>query len=296
MTNLSDPILLDIRPLAEISQRRNSNTLLLAASVLEMDALPKLYEILTQLPQKERLDVVLYGRGGEIVAARRFAILLHKFCTELTFIIPYHCQSTMTALSLSGHHIIAGDMALFSAIDPALQCEEQGALASEDLRLFAEMGQKWFGIDSEEARSQLLSALASSIFPTTLTSLYRSTLEVADIAKDLLAMGAPDISDGEQQKIVDKLLYGYHSHSYAPTNDDLKALGLPIVREQVIEQVSWQLVMAIQSIHGGTARDSHQDPRNDFILATPETAWVRQHYPGGFGPSWQRCEITDDSA
>lgn len=283
---------LDISSLAELQRCRNSNVILIAASVLEMEALPKLFEVLQTLPDNERLDVVLYGTGGEIVAARRFAILLHKYCRCLTFIVPFHCQSTMTALTLSGHQILAGDLALFSPIDPSLQSAEVGALASEDLRLFSEMGQEWFGIDSEEARSHLLHGIASSIFPTTLTSLYRANREVRDIANELLAMGSPDMVQQERCKIVQQLLQGYHSHSYNPTNDDMLQMGLPVIRDKNIEQLAWRIAQSLQTVHGGAARENLQEPRNDFILATDKTVWVRQQSPDAMAPKWSCIDLT----
>lgn len=281
-----DQVQLDLSALTDIRGRRDNPVLFIAASVMDMEALPTLYNVMCNLGPCRELDVVLYGRGGEIVSARRFGIMLHRFCKKLNFIVPFHCASTLTALALAGNEIIAGDMALFSPIDPSLSCDGVGAIDSEDIRLFPEMGNRWFGIESEETKTELLAAISSSIFPSTLTRLYRATQEVQQIASDLLAMGSPDLSEDKRQGIVRHLLQGFHSHNFAPTNDDLLKMGLPIRRNSEVEAIAWQLAQDIQNVHGGGARQTPRDPRNDFIIATEKEGWIRQHLPDAMAPRW----------
>ena len=277
--------------LTEIEALRNSKAILLAASGLDMEALPKLYEQLKSLGRVPKLDVVLHGRGGEINAARRIALLLNKFTDHLSFIVPYHCESACTVLVLSGKEIIASDMAVFSPIDTHLNVAvgsdgDPSSLASEDVRLFTEMGKQWFGVESEEERTQLLSALASSVFPTTLTSLYRSNLEQQQISQELIAMQLPDVPEEYRNDIVEQLRCGYHSHSYALTGDDLAELGLKIVKSDAVDALSWPLATRVNRVVGGAARQNMEDPRNDFLIATTETTWIRQVHPRAFGPTW----------
>ena len=271
-------------------------TMVLAASALDLDLLPELYRFLQHLEPVERLDLVLYGRGGEINAARRIALVLRRFAKTLRFIVPHHCQSSCTALALSGDQIIGGDLAMFSPIDPRLNAsdgvgeESPSALASEDVRLFREMGEKWFGISADE-RAQLLEYLAASIFPTTLTSLYRASEEVKAIGEELIKFQLPEVSSKGRTQIIEQLLFGYHSHSYSLTIDDLEKLGLNVARDPQVESEAWKIAQQLPHIVGGGARQSPQDPRTDVLIGTGDEVRVRQWLPGTMAPSWSNVLV-----
>ena len=290
-------------PLREVKQleiERDSKVLVLAASVLDTEILPHLYELLRDIGKSERLDVVLYGRGGEINAARRIGLLLHDFARHLCFLVPYHCQSSFTVLSLAGHEVIASDLAAFSPIDPRLNAidangsEGGDVLDSENVRLFADMCKHWFELDinQEEIRMQLLASVASSIFPTTLTSLYRSPLELKSIATELIRMQLPNTSSENRSDIVDQLLFGYHSHSYTITRQDMAEMGLNIIRDEKSETLAWQIAKVLNAVIGGGVRQTPQDPRNDVLLASSEYAYVRQRHIDTIAPQWQEIKLT----
>lgn len=287
MTNLET---LKLPQIKQIEQLRQSNVLVLAASMLEISFLPILYQALNDIGHSQRLDVVLYGRGGEINAARRIGLLLHKFTEQLTFIVPYHCESSYTILALAGHNIIAGDVAIFSPIDPRLNAAESSAeeaptaLASEDIRLFCKMSEDWFGIEGQDGRRDLFSALGGSIFPTTLTSLYRSTLEVKSIAEELLAFQLPDAS--KRAAIVEQLVSGYHSHSFALSNDDMTQIGLAVSSDKDVEALSWAIACQLEATIGGGVRQTMEDPRNDVLIATRDHIHIRQRFPRQIAAQW----------
>lgn len=296
MSNLKELCLQDVK---HLEHKRKSKVLVLAVSVLDSEFLPQLYEVLRDIGKTERLDVVLYGRGGEINTARRIALLLHEFTENLCFIVPYHCQSSCTVLTLSGHEVIASDLATFSPIDPRLNTIDASGtdgiqeLDSENIRLFNEMCKNWFDVDiqQEETRMQLLASVASSIFPTTLTSLYRSTLELKSIAEELLTFQLPNESVQRRADIVNQLLFGYHSHSYAITRTDLLQIGLKVSRDETVEGMAWQIAKELNAIIGGGVRQTPQDPRNDVLLATSSYALVRQRHIDVMSPTWQEIKL-----
>ena len=283
----------------ELEHERNCKVLVLAASVLELEFLPNLYEVLQEIGKTERLDVLLYGRGGEINAARRIGLLLHEFTDHLSFLVPYHCQSACTVLALAGHEIIVSDLASFSPIDPRLEVVDEGnasgmhEMDSESVRLFSEMCHKWFEVDTaqQEIRMQLLASVGSSIFPTTLTSLYRASLEMQAIAEELLAYQLPQESASRRSEIVHQLMHGYHSHSYAITRAEMQQMGLNIQRNEPVEQLAWQVGKVLNSVMGGAVRQKPEDPRNDVLLASASTAYVRQRFRDRMAPAWQEINL-----
>ncbi|WP_037459573.1 SDH family Clp fold serine proteinase [Shewanella sp. HN-41] len=276
-----------------LESQRDSKVLVLAASQLDIELLPALYNSLQQLGHVRRLDVVLYGRGGIVNAVRRIALLLREFCDTLCFIVPHHCESAATLLCLSGHEIIAGPLAIFSPIDPALQAgasnheEVPSSLSSQDVRLFSQMMRDWFKLDDDEVKAQSASHLCNSIFPTTLTSFYRSTLELQQIGEQLLAFQLPEQEQGIRSKLVEQLQYGYHSHTYAITREELAQLGLKMKQAPLVDATAWKIAEQIRAKLGPGACESLDAGWCDAIIATANETRGRWCHPERPSPCWK---------
>lgn len=265
---------------------RDSRAIVLAASHLDMELLPALYEVCQGIGRVPRLDVVLHGRGGIVNAARRIALVLRQHARHLSFIVPFHCESAATLLALGADEIIAGDLALFSPIDPQLDGAEGGALSSLDIKRFGDMARQWFGVDASEARQQSLALLCGSIFPPSLTAFYRTTLELAQIGEELLAWQLPDATQEARRAIVEQLVNGYHSHNYALTREELAGLGLTMARDAQAERLGWLISTQLQASIGGALRSAPDQPWNDALLASRDGVQLRCQRPGGFAPLW----------
>jgi len=268
----------------QLEADRQSQVLVLAASQLEIEMLPPLYEALSRIGSCQNLDVVFYSRGGVVNAARRIALLLREFAGRVRFLVPHYCESAGTVTALSADEIIAGPLAIFSPIDPLLSSAGTAAgsgplsLSAQDLRLFGEMSSEWFGLEPREAKARALSVLCDNIFPSTLTSFYRATLEMQSICTELLSRHMTDAAadDARRQAIAAKLIFGYHSHTYALTRDDLKALGLPIRTDAAVEAQIWPIACTLRSIIGPGARTSVEDDWFDALIATRHGAVARR--------------------
>jgi hypothetical protein len=277
----------------DIERRRGSRVLVFAASNLETDLLPDLYDTLREIGHSERLDVLFYGHGGEVTAARAIALLLHQFTDRLAFIVPDRCTSSGTIAALAAHEIVAGPAALFSPVDPLLQGPPSapgdglGAISAQDVRLFGAMGRDWFGLPEGEAGPKALSVLCDNIFPTTLTSFYRSTLEVEAVCLELLSLHMGQGSEPAKRAIVDQLLYGHHSHGFALMRGDLAALGLPLRSDPETEDLAWEAARALRQSVGGGNRQSVEDDWTDVLLATHSGSRRRRRSPDGLAPVWE---------
>lgn len=284
------------RHIEELEARRDSTVLVFAASHLELELLPELYDTLRGLGRPERLDVVFYCKGGVVNAARRIALLLNQFTEHLAFIVPHRCESSGTITALAAREIVAGPVAVFSPIDPLLQsspspqAEGPNAISSEDVRLFSQMAKDWFGLEEGEAKQQALSVLCSNIFPTTLTSFYRSILEARTICAELLSLHMADVPETQRARIAEQLLFGYHSHSYALTREDLLALGLPLRRDAPTEDLAWEIARELRATVGGGVRRNLEEDWFDALLATREGVRRRRRGHGGLEPRWEAGE------
>ncbi len=241
---------------------------------LDSNLLPPVYETLRAIDRVERLNVVVHSRGGSVNAARRLALLFNEFTDHLTFIVPYFCESAGTVMALAAREIIAGSMASFSPIDPHLTAAEgsdasgPSALSAQDIRLFRKMSQDWFGLDQDQAQARSLSILCENIFPATLTSFYRSTLELEQIGNELLSLHMPDSMRDLRSEIVRALLFDFHSHGYALTADEMRKMGLPVLRDPAIEMAAWEAVCQVRAWIGPESRRSFDDDRYDALIGT----------------------------
>lgn len=281
------------RHIEEIEQRRGAPLLVFAASNLEIELLPELYDTLREIGRGARLDVLLSCRGGAVTAARRIALLLHGFTDHLAFLVPDRCESSGTIALLAAHEIVAGAASIFSPGDPLLQApfaaERDGppAISAQDVRLFARMSSDWFGVAPEEAGQRALAVLCDNVFPTSLTAFYRSTLEVEAVCLELLSLAAPGGSEEGRRRIVDRLLFGHHSHGFALAREDLEALGLPVRGDGPVEDLAWEIARQLRTAVGGGARASADEDWCDALLATRSGLRRRRRSPDGLAPRWE---------
>lgn len=279
-------------PIERIEAHRESRVLVLAATSLDLDLLPSLYDALRAMGQSERLDVLLYCRGGNVNATRRIALLLHEFTDHLTLIVPDRCQSSGTIMALGAHQIVAGPVAVFSPVDPLLNAgseitgEAPLAISAQDVRLFGEMARQWLGIADAEVPAASLSVLCDNIFPTTLTAFYRSCLETRGVCLELRALASPS-TDARNVEIVDRLIYGHHSHTFALTRGDLAELGLPVHGDRATEDLAWEIARSIRGSIGAAARADPDDGWIDAIIATRAGGHSRRRQPSGLAPAWE---------
>jgi len=278
-----------------LERTRGGRVLVLAATALELDLLPILYERLREMGPTERLDVLLWCRGGQVGAARRIGLLLHQFTQRLAFIVPDRCESAGTLLVLAGREVAASPIAVFSRVDPQLDSGAPGgpgAIAAEDVRLFAEMAERWFGLAPAEAGADALSTLSANVFPTALTAFYRATLETESVCAELLALGIPDSPAETRASIAAALLRGHHSHTFPLAPFDLARLGLPISgrdadeADRRAESAAEEIAAALRRAIGPRARRSEADGWTDALVATGAGCSLRKRLPGAPGAEW----------
>ena len=280
-----------LNALRKLEELRGSRVLVLAATTLDIEMLPALYEQLRAIGKVERLDVLLHSRGGVVNGARRIALLLREFTEHLGLLVPHYCESSATLLAMAADEIVAGDLAIFSPIDPHLHGDAggggAGAVSAQDIRLFGQMCGAWFGADQEAAREQALGLLCQNIFPPTLAAFYRSTLEVEQIGEELLRHQLPGLDPAARRAIVLRLMQDYHSHNYAITGRELGQLGLRVRRDAPVEALAWDISRVLQATVGRGNAGSDEEEWDDMLLASRESVSVRRRRPGGLHPRWR---------
>ena len=202
----------------------------------------------------ERLDLVLSTTGGSIIAAWQMALLLRKYVAHMSILVPYRARSAGTLLCLAADELILGPMAELGPIDANVDAagmppqDAPATISAEDIRMFDEMAEDWFGVTRDEDRVRVLALLAQRVFPTSLSSFYRFDKLVRQIAGELLAYQLPDASIESQQRIVDRLVGGHHTHDYVLSYQDVQGLGLRARRASSAEElILWEISRACQA-------------------------------------------------
>lgn len=199
---------------------------------ISRDSVPALYRWLQRQGKCEQLDLVLSTTGGEVVAARKLALLLREFTEHLTVLVPYRAWSAGTLLCLGADEIIMGPVAELSPVDAQMGASGDlpGApsmIAAADLRLFPAMAEAWFGTGHGDGL-QLLAVVAQHVFPSSLTAFYRFERLVKEVATELLRYQLPAADLAVRETIAERLSQGFHSHDYALLRADAEGLGLRV--------------------------------------------------------------------
>lgn len=273
----------------------DTRALVFGATHLDGELLPPLHDALRGIGRVPELNVIAYCRGGEVAVARRIGLLLHRFTDHLRLIVPHHCQSAGTVLALAAHEIVAGPLAMFSPIDPHLTgsdaAGEASAMSALDIRMFPRLAQDWFGLDEAAARERALPLLCDSISPAALTAFYRSTLAVRQIGEELLALHMAQTPAAQRSAIVETLLFGYHAHDYTLTGDDLRALGLDVRSDPVLEEIAWPIVRALRTRMGPETRKANPQGWCDALIATRAGGVVRRRQQDMLPGDWDGFEV-----
>lgn len=272
--------------LEELAHLRQRPVLLLCGSnVFSSRTHFWLYTLLRQLGPQAALDVVFQSPGGDPILARQLAILLRTYTRQLSVFVLHEVRSAGTLFCLAADELMMSPLSILGPIDPqvpgslstkgeqaqASRWDENGSpprsIATEEVRLFGEMAQRWFGVgESVEERLSLLHTFSQRIFPTTLTAFYRADQEMRRAADELLRYHQPDASI--RQQISDQLIGGYFSHVHVIHEEEARELRLPVRhtnREE--EDCLWRLLIWLQAYCGSTHIDP-VDPEHPFTVET----------------------------
>jgi hypothetical protein len=285
--------------LAELERLRGTRVLVYAALIGD-DSIPVLYEYLRSHGRAQRLDFVLSTVGGDPAAARRLALLLRDYTENLTVLVPHRARSAGTLLCLGADKLVLGPMAELGPLDAQIGSAGQpppdapGMISVQDIRVFRQMAEEWFGVNREEDRLQVLALLAQRVFPASLSAFYRFDRMVRQIAEELLDYQLPDATREARQRIIDQLVGGYHAHDYVLSRADACKLGLRVHFPTVEEEgLLWGLMQACRTQiaeHPGQT----EGETTGLIAATDFHAQEVHRWVAA--PSWRDDEPRDEAA
>ncbi len=202
------------------------------------DAPPILAQHLIRIGKVDRLDLLIYSRGGNPLSGFSMANFLREFASEANVLIPFRAHSCATLMALSANHIVAGPFAQLSPIDPSIttahgpRIEQAGntqfiPVSVEDVANYFELARKEAGLKNDAHLAEVLGHLSKGVSPLALGAVYRAREQIGMLADKLLALHSED-ADGNS-RIVKTLTRELLSHDYIISRREAKEMGMSVV-------------------------------------------------------------------
>ena len=200
-------------------------------------------------PQRNRLDLFLYSRGGDVSIPWPLVTMLRQFFDEFNVLIPYKAHSAATMISLGADRVVMGRKAELGPIDPSIvrsSSGDSGALPQEisveDVLSYISFIKERANINDQVALAQLVGMLSKELTPLVLGSVNRQHSHIRLVARKLLSSHKEKIDESKLTSIIEALTEKMYSHGHAIGRREAKEIGLPIEEPpQKIEISMWQL-------------------------------------------------------
>ena len=185
----------------------------------------------------KKISLVIYSRGGDLLAGWNIVNLVRQFCDELAVIIPMKAHSTATLIALGASSVMMTKQATLGPIDPSLNGPLNPAMPGPNpmarIPVSVESVTGYFdfarslGISSENAMMQLVVNLSQQLNPLVIGNVYRSRTQIRMLGKRLLSSHIADVE--KIDRILDFLCSESGSHDYTINRREAaNELGLKI--------------------------------------------------------------------
>jgi hypothetical protein len=226
--------------------------------------------------------------AGSVSLARSIALLLRKRARHVRVLILDQAMSAGTMLCLAANEIVMGTLSKLGPIDPHIMSAgtpppgSPPMISAEDIRAFRRMAEDWFGVQNEEHRAQMLGLLCQRIFPTTISSFYRSEQQMRRIAGELIRYQLPDAREDERRRVVDHLMTNYGMHDYFIDLEEAQRIGLRVVATTPEEEgLLWRIRQTCESYMRKPVADDQSEQKiqvSALIVSIAFAARYRMSY------------------
>jgi hypothetical protein len=191
-----------------------------------------------------KLDLFLYSYGGELEAAWELVNLFREYELDFSVLVPYHCRSSATLLSMGAREIVMGKMGTLGPIDPTIRLSggnlEGMEVSLADMDSYEDFIREEYQITHPEEKIKAFEKLAETVSPIMIGRAYRNYLETRDDATRLLQRYNND--PVKVKKIVKFLLHGIHTHNHSVSRGEAKSMGLNVAyANDRMENLMWDL-------------------------------------------------------
>jgi hypothetical protein len=249
--------------------------------ILQIDdfAIRPLSRLLQKGGKKDRIDLLIYTRGGSMNTAHSLVKMIRQYTKEFNVIVPFRALSAGTQIALGADHIIMTTMAQLSPVDPstintfnpilnpagnAADINNRKPISVEDVQSYLNLTKERIGLVSESDRLEVFKELTRTVEPLALGNVNRVYEEAQIIAKDLLSMHMDRKGDSEKIDAIVKKLTQTYTHFFLMPREEAEQIGLKVVKPSNTEE---DLIMKIfESYERELLMDRPFDP--DAVFGT----------------------------
>lgn len=217
------------------------------------DIIRVFYRHLEVTGKREKISLLLYTRGGDVLTPWRLVNLIREYCQYFSTLVPFRAYSAGTLICLGANEIMMSKMGELSPIDPSVAnafnpADPQHRTAKipvsvEDVTSFLALAQEIGGLKQEEHLAQVFLRLANTVHPLALGNVHRNYSLIRALAKKLLELHLGESYPEYSEKIIHHLTTRLHAHNYLITRFEAKNnLNLNIVEPSPeVEKLMWVL-------------------------------------------------------
>lgn len=222
--------------------RKSKIVVFLAGDAVGMrdDIALNLFELLKEMGKSDRLDLVIYSRGGQTEVPAKLVPLIRNYCNEFGVIIPYRAHSAATHIALGANEIVMGPMSELGPVDPSrthplLPKDKDGnqiPISVQDLKHVVDLLKREGPEESytPEALATIFSTMFEYVHPLAMGAIEQSYALAKLISVKLLSTHMDPVEEkGRIEQIANELSDGFKSHLYQIGWVEAKGLGLPVV-------------------------------------------------------------------
>lgn len=252
--------------LKEISRIRKSNVICYisgdrnnVSTRIAPDIIPIFHEHLERIGNSDKIDLVLFSKGGDVLTALRLVQLLYEYTNNFSVLIPFKSYSAGTLVALGASEIVMTKMAELSPIDPNVTSvfnpqdpnnpSAKIPISVEDVYSFITVAKEIIPVRSEECLTRVFSHLIDSVHPLAIGTIHRTYSLIRSVAKKLLLLHMDENEEEKINKIIDNLTQQLFSHSYMITRREAKEdIKLPVTFSSgELESIIWNLYKSYES-------------------------------------------------
>lgn len=222
------------------------------------DVIPLFYNILRKIGKVENLDIFLYSRGGNTLTPWRLVNLLREYSNKLSVLIPFRAHSATTLIALGADEIIMGPLGELSPVDPSittpfnpksdLSKNKPIPISVEDLINYFDLAREELGINEPSNLVEIFKKLVDKLDPIALGRVYRSYVQIREMASRLMSLSKYDDDIKKKDNIVELFTKKLYSHDYIVARKEAETYGLKIIPAESkeaceIEDLIWDLYL-----------------------------------------------------
>lgn len=196
----------------------------------------------------EKIDLLLYSRGGSVDTPWPLITMLREYCKELSVLIPFRAYSATTMIALGADTIVMGKKGELGPIDPIMtkpfndQSSYTEIIPVEDVMSYIAFLKERIGLGDQASLSNMSHILADKLSPWTLGSMYRIHSHTRSIARKLLTTHCKAMEEQRISSIIETLAEKTYFHGHAIGRVEAKSIGLEVINApEELDNEMWNL-------------------------------------------------------